>query len=356
MSFSTIHPDIFLGVESQHGVTGAGEEQVLLIHIRGKIGTLEIDLDGVRSVAIVDEHVGVCIRREVILLFERPLVVPPAGDDAHLEPVVVREGDVERLGLHLLPGIGRDDGDFLAGLEAFTCEAVGAVPVGPTVSVRIWILPDDGLLGLPVTTLGSRLVCQLRQEDLLAVVGEQLTREGAFEDFLRDGDDDAARALAVECCVGEDNRVAVRVEQFDAVDELQVRTVDGELLAARDFLAGLLGEAGHVGRTEGQGQGGLDFVVACADDDLATVFGDARRRVDADHVVADDLEVGDAHTVGEDDLLGVRETGTIDGHRLVGHDLRREEHLDAQSDIRRFDNRIQDVACRDDPRQGEGQN
>ena len=207
-----------------------------------------------------------------------------------------------------------------------------------------------------MTAIGGGLVGQLRHQDLLAVVGKQLAREGALEDFLRDGDDDAARALAVERRVRKDDRVAIRIEQLDAVDELQVGTVDGDLLAAGDLLACLLGEAGDDGLTDGQGQGRFHLLVRRADDDLATFGGDARRSVDPDHVVADNLEIGDDDTVGEDDLRSVAEAGAVDGHRLVGHDLRREEHLDAQSDIRRFDDGIQDVACRDDTRQGKGQN
>ena len=206
-----------------------------------------------------------------------------------------------------------------------------------------------------MTALGGRLVFQLRQEDLLAVVGEQLAGEGAFEDFLRDGDDDAARALAVESRVRKDDRVAVGIEQLDTVDELQVRTVDGDLLAALDLVAGLLGEAGNEGLADREQLRGFRLLGGCADDDLAAVCSDACRRIDADHVVADKLEVGDFDTVREFDLRDVLEAGTIDGHRLVGHDFRREEHLDAQSEILRLDDRIEDVTSRERPHHGDGQ-
>ena len=245
---TAVHPDVFFGVECEHGVAGAGEEEMLHIHIGGKIGIREIDLDGVRAVAVIDEHIRMGVGRDVIVFAERPLVVPPAGDDAHLEPVVVREGDVERLGLQFLPDICRELGDgFVVRVGALQREAVRAVPIGPADSVRIGILPDDGLLGLPVTALSSRLVVQFRHEELFAVVGVNLTHVGAFEHFLGDRDDDGALTLAVESEFIDDHRVAVGIKQFDLFDELQVLTINGQLLAAGDLLAFQLGETGHDG-------------------------------------------------------------------------------------------------------------
>ena len=192
------------------------------------------------------------------------------------------------------------------------------------------ILPDRGNHGLPVAaTVGGGLVGQLRHEELPAVEGINLADEGAVEDLPRESDDDAARALAVEILVLEDKRVAVLVEQLYAADELEVLAVDGDLLSALDALALLLGIAGNDGRAEGQGQARLHFLVRGADDELAACSGDARRRGDPDHVIADNLEVGDLDAIGEYDLTDIREAGAVDGHLLSCNHFRREEHLDA---------------------------
>ena len=127
--------------------------------------------------------------------------------------------------------------------------------------------------------------------------------------------------------------MAVRIEQFGPADELQVRTVNGQLFSALDLFAGVLGEAGDDGVAQGQGHAGLCLFVGGADDEVAAAGGDARGSLDPDHVFADDLEIGDGDAVGEDDLANVGESGSVDGHGLSGDHLRRGEYLDAQSDV-----------------------
>ena len=349
-------PDILLEVELERRVAGTGEEQVLGIHVRSEVGILEVELDGVRAVAVVDQHFRVIVRRDVLLLAERPLVVPPTRDDADLEPVAVREGDVELLRLHLLPDLGRDLGDTLiVEVRAFVAEAVRAVPVGRAVAVRIVVLPDGDLLRLPVSAFGARLVHVLRQQELLAVEGADLTHIAAFEHFLRQGDHDFALALAVEALVSEDHRVAVRIGHFDLADELQVRTVDLKGPAARESRAFRKREAGDAGGANGQRHGGNGRAVRGHDLDHATFGGDAFRSDDADHLVADDFEISDADAVRELDRAGVPETGTVDGHRLAGDHPGREEHLDAQPGLRRLLNRIQQITCCEAAQQGNRQ-
>ena len=98
-----------------------------------------------------------------------------------------------------------------------------------------------------MTTFGARFVGQLREEDFLPVKGMQLGRVGALENLLRKGDDDGARAFAVERLLRDDERLAVRVQDFHITDELQVLAVNGQLLAAGDLLAFLMGIAGDLG-------------------------------------------------------------------------------------------------------------
>ena len=80
----------------------------------------------------------------------------------------------------------------------------------------------------------------------------------------------------------------------------------------------------------------LCLAIGCANNNLSTISGNASRCVDSDHVVADNLEIGHFRATGEFDFCNGIETGTIDGNRLVGDNLGREERLDAQSDISRF--------------------
>ena len=219
---------------------------------------------------------------------------------------------------------------------AFQGEAVSAVPAHCT-GARI--LPNDGFHGLPVATLIflNRLVRQFRQREHFPVEGVDLAHESAVEDRgLRNSEDDRARTLAVEILIFKNQGVAIGVKQFDAADELKVLAEDGQLLGAVDLFAILLREAGNDRRSEGEVLFRFRLVVGRDYDELTARSGDARRGDDPDHVVADMLEAGDGDAVGEDDLADFRETGTVDGHRLSGHDLRREEHLDAQSEVRRL--------------------
>ena len=251
---TAVDPDVFFEVEFERGITGTGEEQVLDIYVRSQLGILKVKLDRVSAVAVVDEHVGQVGRRDVLLLALRPLEVPPAGDDTHLEPVVVREGDVELLRLHLLPGLGRNLSDaFLAGrvrVLAFEAEAVHTVPVGITEAGRIRILPDGDLVLLPVSAFGTRFVRELRQQEFLAVEGTKFSHIIAVEDFLGDGYHESVLALSVEVLVRENHRIAICVRQLDLADELQVRTVDLDLLTTLDGPC-LDRKAGDAGRTEG---------------------------------------------------------------------------------------------------------
>ena len=205
-----------------------------------------------------------------------------------------------------------------------------------------------------MATVGSRLVIQFGQRNLLAVKGVQFTDPRSLENLLGDGDDDGARSLAVEILVLEDERVAVRVDQFGAADELEVRTIDGQLLAAVDLFAVLLGEARDHGVTEREVLCGLRFVITGADDQFTAVGGDAGRSRHPDHAVADMLDIGDTHAIGEHDLADIRETGAVDGHRLAGHHLRREEHLDAQAGGVRVDDFFRGT-CRERAHQDHGQ-
>ena len=198
------------------------------------------------------------------------------------------------------------------------------------------VLPDRDLLDLPVSAFGTRLVLELRQQEFLAVEGTEFTHIGTVEDFSREGDHEIALTLAVEAFVRKDHRIAIRVGQFGLADELQVRTVDGDLLTALDGLAGLQGITGDAGGTQGQRQTGIGFAFLGDDLDHTTLGGDAGRSDDADHLVADDLEVRDADTVRELDRAGGRETVAVDGHRLAGDHLGREEHLDAEPGLLRL--------------------
>ena len=346
MTFAAVDPFLFQEVDFNGGEPVAGEEQVLVVDCREEVRSAgQVDLDGPGSVAVVGDQLVAgldVIRGEV--------GAPPAGGDADLR-IGRLNVQIERGGLQLLPYVGREGVDLLSGGMAFAGEAIGAAPAdGGTVLV----LPDGNLLGLPVSAVAGGLVRQFRQEELTPVVGVHFAHERAVIDFLGNRDDDHTVALAVETEFIDDNRVAVFVEQLDLADELQVLAVDGQLFAAFDLLAFLLGETGHDGLADGQRQTGLRFFIEGPDEDLASRGGDARRRGDPDHIIADNLEIGDADAVGENDLPDAREAGTVDGHRLPGHHLCGEEHLDAQP-FRQLAGRIEDVARREGAHQGHGQ-
>ena len=191
-----------------------------------------------------------------------------------------------------------------------------------------------------MSAFGTRFVLELRQQEFLAVEGTEFTHIGAVEDFPGDGDHEFVLALAVEALVREGHRIALCVRQFGLADKLQVRTVDLDRFAALEGLASLQGEAGDAGGTEGQRQPGHGLALRCDDLDHATVGGDAGGGDDADHLVGDDLEVRDADAVRELDRTGGRKTVAVDGHRLAGDHLGREEHLDAEPGLRGLLERI----------------
>ena len=204
-----------------------------------------------------------------------------------------------------------------------------------------------------MSAFGARFVLELRQQEFLAVEGKQLGHISAVEDFLRKGDHDFVFALAIETLVLETHGISFRVRQLDCTDELQVRTIDLDLLATLDGRACLKRIAGNAGGAKGQRQAGDGLAVLCDDLDHATVGGDAGRSGHADHVIADNFEIGDTDAIRELDRASAGEAGTIDGHRLAGDHLGREEHLDAQPGFRRLLKRfLQKVAGREAAHQG----
>ena len=157
------NPLFLLEVDGQRGVTLTGEQQVLLVQdIHNRVaGEVEFNHEG--SVFVNDDP--------LVALADIGTGIgdaPPARGDAHIVPVGIDGGlQVERAGLHPLPHIGRDGGDFLAGLEAFAGKAVVAVPVDGT--VRTIVFPDDFLHNLPVTAVGGRHVNKFRQGEFPSV-------------------------------------------------------------------------------------------------------------------------------------------------------------------------------------------
>ena len=129
--------------------------------------------------------------------------------------------------------------------------------------------------------------------------------------------------------------LTLRIQELHTVDKLQVRTIDRDQLTARGSLAGLFREARHVRMAYSQRQARLSLTVSSAHDDLTAVGSHTGRSVHTDHVVTDNLEIGRLHATGELYLRHVGKTRAVDGHRLVGNHLRREEHLDAQSHVSR---------------------
>ena len=347
-------PDLFEAIELEQGVAAAREEQVPVVQGLHQRIVAEGDLEGTRPVVVRNELVGHVVRREVVVR-TLPLDGPVAVGDADLEPVRVQlEGRVERAVLDDVPDLLRELGDALiVAVVALEGEAVRTVPVGRAVTRGIVIGPVNLLDGLPVTA-AARFVVQFREGNLFPVEGVELADPGPFQDAVRDVEDHGARALAVEGLVLEDERVALVVEQFGAADELEVRTEDGQLLAAGEVLAVLLGEAGDDGVAQGQVLLGFRLVVRGTDDELAAGGGDAGRGGQADHAVPDMLDVGDAHPAGEDDLADARQAGPVHGHRLAGDDLRREEHLDMQAGgVHRID--FPGSTCCGEAQEGDGQ-
>ena len=217
--------------------------------------------------------------------------------------------------------------------------------------------PDDDFLGLPVSSLGGRRIFQFREREYLSVDRAEVTHEGPFEDaLLRDGDDDRTGALAVEILILQDERIPVGILQFDTADELEVLAEDGELLTTADLFAVLLGKTGNGRLSEGQRDAGFhDLAVLVADFEHAAFGSDAGGSDDADHLVADEFEARGLDAAGEFDLGDIREAGTVDGHRLPGHHLGGEEHLDAQAEIGRLHGFL-DVAGREQAaRQDDGE-
>ena len=323
---ATFDPDVFREEKGNRREPVTGKEEVLDIHhIEDRVAR-EIDFQGEGAVAVVGEQLVAGLE-----VAAGPGGAPPAGGHADLR-IGSLDLQVEGLGLEPVPDVCREGADFLSGGITLSGEAVVAAPGHGT--LRSVVLPERNQLGLPVSAVGSRFVTQLRQGELPAVVGVQLADEFAVEDvLLRNRDDDGAFPLAVEAGVFDDERIAVRVQEFDLVDEFQVFAVDGQLLAAPDLLAFLLGETGNDSPAEDERQPGLGFLVRGPDEDLAACRGEARRSGNPDHLIADNLEIGHADAVGENDFLDAREAGTVDGHRLSGHHLRGEEHLDAQAEV-----------------------
>ena len=345
---AAIDPDLFPDEDADRGVAGAREEQVLFLERGDQVGFAgKVDRHGAGAV-LVFGHEFAAPAQVALRPFDAPVAV------GHPE-VGVRALDVhiKRLGQQLVPNGRRERGDALA--EAVVALQAEAVLAGPGHLAGARILPQVLLDRLPVTAIGRLPVREFRQEELLAVKGEDLARPGPFEYLSRDGDDDRTRALAVEEFVLDDQRIAVRVEQFGPADELQVLAVDGQLLAAFDLVAVRLGVARDNGVSEGDRNFVLRLLVGRADDQLAAAGGDARRSGHPDHPVADMLDGADGDAVGEDDLTDVAEAGAAQGHRLAGDHLGRKHRLDGQGPgIRVFD--FLGVAGREHAREGDGQN
>ena len=353
---AAIDPYILFEVNLQRSPSGTGEEQMLVIQRFDNRIVAEIDLQIEGSVVVGDDPVIHVVGLEIVV-GSLPLYAPVTVGDTDLVPVgILRELDEEGAGLDLVPDLLREFGDALVvGVLAFEAETIHAVPADSSETFGIRIRPDDGLLGLPVTAFGAGLVLQFRNQDFPSVIGVQLGYVSAFEDLLRQRDDDIVRSLAVESFLRDDERIAIRVQNFKTADELQVLTVNGQLFAAGNLLAFLLGETGYDSRTQGQVLGGLCGIIGRIDDEFTACSGDAVRSGDADHVIADNLEIGDFDISRENDFAGTQEAGSVDGHRLAGDHLGREEHLDAQPEIFHAVVRIQDVAGREGPHQDDGQ-
>ena len=105
-----------------------------------------------------------------------------------------------------------------------------------------------------MSAVGSGLISQLGEGEFLSVKGVHLSYESTVEHLLGDIDDDSTSTFAVEILVLKDKRIAVRIEQFDTADELQVLTENGELFSALDALAVLLRIAGYHGLSKGKRQ------------------------------------------------------------------------------------------------------
>ena len=88
--------------------------------------------------------------------------------------------------------------------------------------------------------------------------------------------------------------------------------------------------------SDGQRLAGFSLTVGGLNLDLSTFGRDTCRCIDTNHFVADNLEVSHLDIAREFYLGNVSETRTIDGHRLVGDNLRGEERLDAQSHVGRI--------------------
>ena len=348
-SGAATNPHFFLEIEFQRNVSATREEQMLSVQQVEEIrGARQIDRQRPCSVSIVDKQfiAGLDIVR-------RQIDAPPARRDTDLRIRPLKK-HVERLGLDLVPNLLRERGvTFVIAVVAVKAEAV--VHIAPINDIRSAILPENRLHSLPVAFVLGRLVNQFREKDFLSVISEKLTNESPVEKILLGNDDfHLAGALAIEIHVRKDICISIRIHQFHTVDELEVFAIDAQRLAAVDFFAGLLGETGNDGMAKGERLGGLRLVVTGTDNQFATVGGNAGRSGHADHAVADMLDVGDADSVGEDNLADIRETGAVDGHRLSGHHLRREEHLDAQPGGVRVDDFLRGT-CRERAHQDHGQ-
>ena len=144
---AAIHPDLFGEVDLQGCEPVAGEQQVLLVD-QVRVGGIEQgDRQRPGAVAVVHEPFVVS-GLEVLV---GPGTAPPAGGHTDLR-VGRADGQVEGLCLHPLSDIGRDSVNLLAGGMALGCKAVGSAPAYSTMTFRIVVLPDDGLLGFPVST------------------------------------------------------------------------------------------------------------------------------------------------------------------------------------------------------------
>ena len=344
---ASANPNILCEVDLQRGPSVTGEEEVLHIHIGGKVRVRKVDNNRTGSVFVVHNQILEIVRSDVHILAFRPLEVPPARGNANLIPVAVSERDIERLGLHPLPGLGRKlDESLTVGIRAFEAEAVCTVPADGAKSGGIRILPDHFFHSLPVSAIGCRLEVELVDVERLAVDRGDLTGDGCllFRHLLGKGDDDGAGALAVELGILDQlDGSSVRAEEFNSGDELQVFTVDGELVTAVDDLVLLLGETFDHGFANRQFNRGFSLVVVCLDDKLTGCNAVGHNH--AEHIVRYFREVGNGLILREYNLGNVVEAGAVDCNLQAGDDLCGEHGFDSQTDLFRSVDILREAGC-----------
>ena len=245
---SSTYPHILGKVDFEWRIASTSEEQVFGVNSLKDCRVFsKVNLNIVGSVLIVNNPFS-HIPRSNVILFAKPLSTPPAGCDTNLIRVTRwLIAHVELLRFQLVPDLLREGGNtFVVAIVAVKRETIGTIPVDSTMTVRIVVSPDNSLYRLPVTLVGSGLVSQLGQCNPLSVEGMQITYEGTLVDVLQGHvEDEVGGTLTIEVLVVDHLGNGVGIKQLYSIDELEVGTIDRDLLAARGCLARLLGEARH---------------------------------------------------------------------------------------------------------------